>query len=358
VKRNPEARPVDTSESVLRFFGWENTGTRRLAIACHIIWGVALAAVTAAFLSYLDQSFNAEPDEFSEWACYSGPTTSADGVLILIFLNTFAAVFGGFIYSARSIELETSYEMKEVSERIDRNSPLSKIKIAAPCKAEWRFMYGDDRVRFCGQCNLNVYNLSSLAREEAEDLIRRTEGQLCVRFYRRKDGTILTRNCPVGLRAIKEKVSRISTAVAAVILSFFANLGLLWWIDRDRVETGVLSVLIGHRDQVYAHAVTGMMVLYDPEPEIRIIRSETFIRQRAILKVTPTYNGQGRQKGDVVVRIIISEGGYVIEADYISGPPELRELAEDAAYGWKFEPLLDKGIATRVESTLTLHFTH
>src|SRR5215510_7741491 len=105
-----------------------------------------------------------------------------------------------------------------------RIPPLGKIRIAAPCKAEWRWMYGNDRVRFCGQCNLNVYNLSAMTREEAEDFIRRVEGRLCVRFYRRSDGTILTKNCPVGLQRIKEKLLRIKTAIATTLLSFLGSM--------------------------------------------------------------------------------------------------------------------------------------
>src|SRR5215467_2446002 len=107
------------------------------------------------------------------------------------------------------------------------NPPLEKIKIAAPCKAEWRWMYGNDRVRFCGQCNLNVYNLSAMTREEAEDFIRRVEGRLCVRFYRRSDGTILTKNCPVGLQAIKNKLTSTRTHIIAAIFGFLGYLGLL-----------------------------------------------------------------------------------------------------------------------------------
>lgn len=60
--------------------------------------------------------------------------------------------------------------------------PLSRIRIAAPCAAEWKWMYGDDRVRFCSQCNLNVYNLSAMTTKEAELLILRTEELRCVRF--------------------------------------------------------------------------------------------------------------------------------------------------------------------------------
>lgn len=106
---------------------------------------------------------------------------------------------------------------------------LEKIKVAAPCKAEWKWMYGNDRVRFCGQCNQNVYNLSAMTREEAENLIMRTEGRLCVKFYRRKDGTILTKNCPVGLQAFKAKLTATKTHVIAAILSFLSYFGGHWW---------------------------------------------------------------------------------------------------------------------------------
>src|SRR5687767_6584337 len=83
------------------------------------------------------------------------------------------------------------------------NSPLDHVRIAAPCNADWEQMVGTDRVRYCGQCNLNVYNLSSMTERDAESFIVRNEGRLCIRFYRRADGSILTGNCPVGLRALR-----------------------------------------------------------------------------------------------------------------------------------------------------------
>lgn len=65
---------------------------------------------------------------------------------------------------------------------------LDHLRIAAPCSTDWdqMFSFEDERVRFCSQCNLNVYNLSDMSRQEAEDLITKTEGRLCVRFYRRQ----------------------------------------------------------------------------------------------------------------------------------------------------------------------------
>jgi hypothetical protein len=106
------------------------------------------------------------------------------------------------------------------------NSPLDNVRVAAPCSSDWNQMVGSERVRFCAQCNLNVYNLSSMKRSEAEALISNVEGQLCVRYYRRPDGTILTNNCPVGLSAIRRRVSRAATAALSAVLGFFAGLGI------------------------------------------------------------------------------------------------------------------------------------
>jgi len=87
-------------------------------------------------------------------------------------------------------------------------------------------MLGDDRIRFCGQCSLNVYNLSSMTRADAEALIARTEGRLCVKFYRRFDGSIITQDCPIGLQAIKRRVSYAWQALVSVTLTFLAGFGI------------------------------------------------------------------------------------------------------------------------------------
>src|ERR1051325_11104658 len=106
------------------------------------------------------------------------------------------------------------------------NHPLNQVRIASPCKADWDQMIGSEQVRFCGQCSLNVYNLSGMTRNQAESLIARNEGRLCVRFYRRNDGSILTRDCPVGLRAVRQRTTRVVKAVAAYALVFLASLGI------------------------------------------------------------------------------------------------------------------------------------
>lgn len=111
-------------------------------------------------------------------------------------------------------------------------NPLEHVKVAAPCPADWERMVGDERSRYCDRCSLHVYNLSGMTRREAEALVTSNEGRLCVRFYRRPDGTILTRNCPVGLSALKRRAAHAATATLTAVLGFFAGLGLNFGVDR------------------------------------------------------------------------------------------------------------------------------
>jgi hypothetical protein len=101
---------------------------------------------------------------------------------------------------------------------------LSQIKIASPCHARWEDMSGDERSRFCGQCEKHVYNFSAMNAEEVADLIRSKEGKLCGRFYRRRDGTILTANCPVGAAKYLFRVKAFLGTSAALVLTATAVL--------------------------------------------------------------------------------------------------------------------------------------
>jgi hypothetical protein len=96
---------------------------------------------------------------------------------------------------------------------------LPRIQIASPCSATWDRMPGNDRIRNCSECNLDVYNFSAMNRAEIERVVSSHEGRLCARFYQRADGTMLTQNCPVGIRAAVLRASRAATALLAAIMS-------------------------------------------------------------------------------------------------------------------------------------------
>jgi hypothetical protein len=95
---------------------------------------------------------------------------------------------------------------------------LDQIKIASPCSADWDRMDGNDRVRFCSECQKSVFNLSAMTRREAEALLSETNGNLCTRLYRRADGTVLTEDCPVGVRVKIHRVRRrVGWAIAGAL---------------------------------------------------------------------------------------------------------------------------------------------
>jgi hypothetical protein len=103
---------------------------------------------------------------------------------------------------------------------------VNKLRVAAPCSAPWDAMRGDEKSRHCEMCSLNVYNFSEMTEREVRNLIEKTEGRICGRLFLRADGTVLTKDCPVGLRAFyKRTVQRAGAALAAVFALFSAGFG-------------------------------------------------------------------------------------------------------------------------------------
>jgi hypothetical protein len=114
-------------------------------------------------------------------------------------------------------------------------SLIQRVHIASPCTVSWDDMSGDERWRFCPQCRFNVYNLSAMTQGEAERLIIEKEGKLCARIYRRSDGTVLTRDCPKGLAAVRHHALKYTFRVAAAILAIFSASAAAVLGTRDNV---------------------------------------------------------------------------------------------------------------------------
>ncbi len=107
-------------------------------------------------------------------------------------------------------------------------SLLSRIELAAPCDVAWEAMTGDERIRHCQLCNLSVYNISEMTSREAEAFLLENiaSERVCGRILRRKDGTIVTDNCPRGLRAARNAVRGVCKRVAAVAALLLTTFGL------------------------------------------------------------------------------------------------------------------------------------
>ncbi len=93
---------------------------------------------------------------------------------------------------------------------------LNVINVSSPCNVPWSKMAGDVQVLFCDQCHCNVYNLSAMTEAEASELVT-SQQQLCVRFYRRRDGTIVTANCNSERKSVWRRLAQCVAAVVSIV---------------------------------------------------------------------------------------------------------------------------------------------
>src|SRR5262245_6318588 len=89
--------------------------------------------------------------------------------------------------------------------------------IASPCTVPWSSMTGDDVKRFCRQCRLHVHDVSKMTKREANELLAATNGDVCLRIWRRPDGRVITKDCNRVRRALARRARALATAVAGLL---------------------------------------------------------------------------------------------------------------------------------------------
>jgi hypothetical protein len=94
--------------------------------------------------------------------------------------------------------------------------------ISSPCSVKWDDMQADQsniRVRFCGDCKLNVHNLSSLSDEEVVVLLdKKAAGErVCTYFYRKDDGTLVTDNCPKQMKQMRDRIQAYAASMMVAL---------------------------------------------------------------------------------------------------------------------------------------------
>jgi hypothetical protein len=117
---------------------------------------------------------------------------------------------------------------------------LGNVRVASPCHERWEEMDGDARVRHCGKCDKNVYDLSAMTADAAESLLAEYGQNLCVRFYRRPDGTVMTADCPVGAR--RKRIRNTVIGVGAAAMSAFA--GVTAWAGTATMGEPVMGDVV------------------------------------------------------------------------------------------------------------------
>lgn len=209
-------------------------------------------------------------------------------------------------------------------------SILDTVQIAAPCTVGWDSMEGEgERVRFCGQCKFNVYNISDMSKKDAEAFLQAKIGneRTCLRLYRRADGTILTDDCPVGLRKIRDRARRAWRFVASFLAFLLCGNGALakraevpgqWWDGRS---SGNESTQINQIREVRGEAVlpsspvTGSFVMGKPAPTVtvqpevpEIIQSDPACGPKS--KNSAAVEAMSAPKFELTVKAKLIDGGW------------------------------------------------
>lgn len=158
---------------------------------------------------------------------------------------------------------------------------LDVIQVPDPCPEKWATMRGDDEVRHCDVCEKNVYNLSAMTRQRAEALLTEREGQLCVRFYRRADGTVTTVDCaPIRFAKVRAAARRTLIGAAAMFvalvglvtsLGLFRLSGLMEWVESsaigDLAKSSWIEPEVEMAGEPAYHDVAPVMGAEAPMPE-------------------------------------------------------------------------------------------
>lgn len=152
---------------------------------------------------------------------------------------------------------------------------INKIRVASPCSVAWDAMTGDARARHCDSCQLNVYNIAEMTHAEVEKLITSREGRLCIRLYKRADGTVITKDCPVGWRAYQKRVARFAGAALATVLGLFSvSFGQKY--DNAAVEAEKLKITpAAHPKNILEGTITDPNGAVVPNAEVSLFKGKT-----------------------------------------------------------------------------------
>lgn len=120
---------------------------------------------------------------------------------------------------------------------------LDAIVISSPCTVPWESMTGDEARRFCGQCRLHVHDTSQMSRRRVRALLTNTNGECCLRVWRRPDGRVITKDCRRVVRALARRLAFVRTAAAAL----FAFVGLGGCGTQESHETDATTGVVAPR---------------------------------------------------------------------------------------------------------------
>ncbi|MBI4748615.1 MAG: ankyrin repeat domain-containing protein [Acidobacteria bacterium] len=128
---------------------------------------------------------------------------------------------------------------------------IDHVQVKSPCTEDWNEMVGNDEVRFCSHCSKHVHNLSAMTRREAEALVLKSNGNLCIRYRRNPvDQTVVTLPVRLGNALTRRLSLPIAAGVMAVALNTAPALG------QDLQPTGQQTITVESTDGKSPEVIT------------------------------------------------------------------------------------------------------
>lgn len=178
--------------------------------------------------------------------------------------------------------VDTAFKAFKKPKKKTSQEMLNDIRIAAPCTVSWESMSGDDQVRFCGSCEKNVFDLSTLSADAAVDLIREKQGRVCIQIYRRRDGTVLTGDCPKGLQRLRQGIAKRVACVAAA-LGFLGLAGIAGANAQSAPSPTGEQCFRPSRGEIAVETATDIV---DPTSQVVVVKAEnTCDRTNRVVRV-------------------------------------------------------------------------
>ncbi|MCE9594547.1 MAG: hypothetical protein K8S98_10160 [Planctomycetes bacterium] len=100
----------------------------------------------------------------------------------------------------------------------DRTQPSDlPLRIQAPCSKTWGELQGDEKQRYCSECRLHVHAAAQLTRDEARELVSRSESRICMRVQYDPSGTPIFRDSTIAPTARRPASRFASWALSAAV---------------------------------------------------------------------------------------------------------------------------------------------
>ena len=154
------------------------------------------------------------------------------------------------------------------------NQHLEAPEIKTPCSENWENMAGDDKRRFCDNCQKDVHNLSAMPQKQAQKLLETAKTELCVRYSLDDSGQVLS--LPSRINRFQSFFKHSARVAAATVVALIMNPwnGASW---ANNSQTPPCAINKTNSNQ---HHIMGEAPLSPSEKEQRRTEQERIERER------------------------------------------------------------------------------